>query len=197
MTQKRITIADLIKEYFMGHPNEDLSHGPVVDYVEENYVALYGPEHKPRDPWRSIRSLHQKGFLIKVRKGIYRYDPDAVTDRTLEDFTPAQKNAILERGQFRCARCGKGEKEGVELHVDHIKPHDLGGEATLENGQVLCAQHNFLKKTLNQTETGKRMFIQMYELAQSENQADLASFCIDVLSIYEKHGMNSHIVWNR
>ena len=43
-----------------------------------------------------------------------------------------------------------GKKDGVELHIDHIKPKDFGGEATIENGQTLCAQHNFIKKNLKQ-----------------------------------------------
>ena len=41
------SISDLIKEYFKKHPNQDLQHGPVVDWVEEKYVKLYG--RKPRD----------------------------------------------------------------------------------------------------------------------------------------------------
>ena len=143
---RKTTIADIIKAYFKSHPNEDLRHDPVVDYVEEEYLKLYG--RKPRDPWRSIRSLYQQGFLIKVRKGVYRYDPDAVTQRTLEDFTPQQKRVILQRDGYKCVVCGRGMRDGVELHVDHIKPRNLGGRATIENGQTLCAQHNFTKKHL-------------------------------------------------
>ena len=195
MKQKNISIADLIKEYFKYHPCEDLQHDPVVDYVEAQYVELYG--RKPRDPWRSIRSLHEKGFLIKVRKGVYRYDPDAETERPLKDFTPAQKNEIVERDGYKCTICGRGEKDGVELHVDHIRPRKLGGQATIENGQTLCAQHNFIKKSLNQTETGKKMFIRLYELAKKEDNRELADFCFDVLKTYEKHDINSHIDWDR
>lgn len=31
------SISDLIIEYFKKHPNKDLPHGPVVDWVEEEY----------------------------------------------------------------------------------------------------------------------------------------------------------------
>ncbi len=195
MSEKRITIADLVKEYFTAHPNEDLRHGPVVDYVQERYVALYG--RRPRDPWRSIRRLYQQGFLVKVSKGVYRYNPDVVHQRTLEDFTPEQRNAILKRDGYSCVICGFDESRGIELHVDHIKPRNLGGEATIENGQTLCARHNFLKKSLNQTETGKRMFIRLHELAKSENRTDLVNFCVDILTTYEKHRINDHIAWDR
>jgi hypothetical protein len=80
------------------------------------------------------------------------------------------------------------------LHIDHIKPKDLGGEATLENGQTLCAQHNFLKKNFKQTETGKKMFIRLYELAKSEGNLDLVLFCSQILEVFEKNDVNGHII---
>ncbi len=49
------TISDLIMEYFQAHPHEELEHGPVVDWVEEQYFAAHG--RKPRDPWRAIRKF--------------------------------------------------------------------------------------------------------------------------------------------
>lgn len=74
----------------------------------------------------------------------------------MQDFSERQKKEILARDDYRCVMCGRGLKDGVELHVDHIKPKDQGGEATIENGQTLCSIHNFQKKNYNQTETGKK-----------------------------------------
>lgn len=172
-----------------------MAHGPVVDWVEEKYKRIY--KKKPRDTWRSIRNLHEIGFLIKVRKGIYRYDPNAVKLRELEDFTPHQKEEILKRDDYRCVKCGRGLDDGVELHVDHIKSKYEGGKAVLENGQVLCSRCNFIKKRTNQTETGKKMFIRLYELAKSENNKEVMDFCSDILLTYDKHNINGHIVWNK
>lgn len=189
------SINDLVKEYFKTHPLEDLQHGPVVDWVEEKYIKLYG--RKPRDIWRNIRKLHEEGFLIKINKGVYRYDPEVVRQRELEDFTLEQKEVILKRDDYKCVVCGRGKKDGIELHVDHIKPKYLGGKSTIENGQTLCAQHNFIKKTLKQTETGKKMFIRLYDLAKSEANEELKKFCADVLKTYEKYNINGHIEWKR
>ncbi len=191
----KVTIKDLLIKYFKKHPKQDLLHGPVVDWVEEKYKKFY--DKKPRDTWRSIRNLHEIGFLIKVRKGVYRYDPKAAKQKELTDFSIEQKEAILKRDGYKCVVCGKGKKDGVELHVDHIKPKYLGGKSTTENGQVLCAQHNFIKKTLNQTETGKKMFIRLYELAKIEGNEELKRFCAEILETYEKFNINSHIVWGR
>lgn len=56
MAELRKTISDLIMEYFRKHPKKELKHGSVVDWVEEQYLKLYGK--KPRDTWRGIRRLH-------------------------------------------------------------------------------------------------------------------------------------------
>lgn len=130
-------------------------------------------------------------------KGIYKYDPDYVENRKLEDFTSAQKRLIFERDGFRCVICGRGKKEGMEIHADHIKAKDFGGEATLENGQTLCSQHNFMKKNFKQTETGKKMFIRLYELAKSQGDEDLQRFCAQILEVFESNNINGHIEWKR
>jgi len=186
---------DLIVEFFKKNPNRDIKHPEVVDWVVSTYTKRTGNVF--RDPDRAIRHLAQSGFLIKIAKGIYRYDPEKVHQRELYDFSAIQRKAILERDGFKCVVCGKGVKDGVDLHVDHIKPKDFGGEATIENGQTLCAQHNFIKKNLKQTETGKKMFIRLYELAKSEKNEELIKFCADVLETYEKHDINGHIVWKK
>src|SRR3989344_2251909 len=144
---------ELIVEFFKKHPHRDIEHPEVVDWVVATYKKRTGNIF--RDPDRAIRHLAQSGFLVKVSKGIYKYDPEKSHVRELHDFTAVQKKAILERDNYKCVICGRVEKDGVDLHVDHIKPKDFGGEATIENGQTLCAQHNFIKKNLKQTETGK------------------------------------------
>ena len=186
---------DLIIEFFKKNPDRDIKHPEVVDWVVSTYTKRTGNVF--RDPDRAIRQLAQSGFLIKIAKGIYKYDPAKAYKRELEDFTAVQKEAILKRDGYKCVICGRGKKDGVELHIDHIKPKDFGGEATIENGQTLCAQHNFIKKNLKQTETGKKMFIHLYELAKSEKNEELMNFCVDVLETYEKHNINGHIIWKK
>lgn len=188
-------VRDLILTYFKKRPNQELEHGPVVDWVTEQWLREH--DTPPRDPWRSIRALHQEGVLIKVRKGVYKYDPRAVFYRELEDFTPEQKEQIFKRDNYRCVVCGRGRQDGVEIQADHIKPKDKGGQATIENGQTLCAEHNFKKKNYKQTETGKKMFIRLYELAKSQDDEDLMKFCAEILEVFEKNGVNGHIEWVR
>lgn len=185
----------LLIEFFKNNPDRDIRHPEVVDWATEEYKKRYGKVF--RDPDREIRKLHQEGLLVKVSKGVYRYDPTLANNRNLENFSPSLKKEIFERDGYKCVICGRGPKDGVELQVDHIKPKDLGGRATIENGQTLCSQHNFLKKNLKQTETGKKMFIRLYELAKKEENEELVKFTSEILGVFEKNNMNGHIVWKK
>lgn len=188
MTQEK-----LIAAYFKKHPCKDIPHAEVVDWATAEWETRTGK--KFRDPDRSIRKLHQAGFLVKVKKGVYRYDPEAVVEQKLEDFTAEQKKQILKRDGYKCAVCGVGRNAGVELHVDHIKSKDRGGKAELSNGQVLCATHNFRKKNYSQTESGKKMFINLLNTAKSIGDEEMIAFCENILKTYENHDINGHIKW--
>jgi len=185
------TISELIMEYFVNHPNEDIEHGSVVDWVTEQWLIDH--DIPPRDPWRAVRKLHQEGNLIKVRKGVYKYDPDYVHEVDLWDFPSDVKEAILERDNYRCVVCGRGIEDGVELVADHIKPKDKGGTNDISNGQTLCTEHNLIKKNYSQTEAGKRYFIKMYEKAVDNNDDRMIKFCNAVFDAYDKYGYNGHI----
>lgn len=195
MKKPKQTQLQLIMEFFKNNPNRDIAHPEVVDWVTTQWNERTGGIF--RDPDRGIRTLAQQGQLIKIGKGVYRFDPDFVQNRVLEDFTASQKELILKRDGYRCVICGKGREDGVELQVDHIKPKDLGGKAIIENGQTLCATHNFRKKNLGQTETGKKMFIRLYELAKSIGDIETQKFCADILEVFDKHDVNGHIEWKK
>ena len=185
---------DLIKEYFKEHPNRDIKHPEVVDWATKEWQKRTGEVF--RDPDRAIRSLYGRGFLQKISKGVYRYDPDSVNNKKNQDFTAKQKRAIFKRDGRKCAVCGKTEADGVELHIDHIKSVDKGGKAELTNGQVLCSEHNFKKKNYNQTETAKQLFINLHKRAKAKKDKKLQQFTANVLRVYEEHDINGHIPWN-
>lgn len=192
---KEITQSELILEYFKKNPNRDIKHPEIVDWLVKNYNEKTGKVF--RDPDRGIRQLAQNGYLIKIKKGVYRYDPMKVKNVELYDFTAQQKQIILKKDDYKCVQCGMGRREGVELHVDHIIPKDFGGKATIDNGQTLCSRCNFLKKNLKQTESGKKMFIKMYKMAKKTNNEEVLKFCEDLLNVYGKYKVNGHIKWER
>ena len=192
------TQVKLLQEFYRANPNRDIPHPEAVDWLTAEYQKRTGKVF--RDPDRGIRKLAQKGFLIKVRKGVYRYDPDKVRETPASkvgDFTPAQKQEILRRGNYRCAQCGARGKHGVELHIDHIIAREHGGLSILENGQVLCSQHNFQKKHFGQSEIGKQMYMNLHRLAQKAGNEKFAAFAQEVLEVYAKYEINSHIKWRK
>lgn len=192
---KKLTQVDLIFSYFQSNPNRDISHPEVVDWATHEWRKKTGEVF--RDPDRAIRTLRQNGKLIKVEKGIYRYDPDASIHNQISVFTSAQKQEIFERDGHECVVCGQGQKHGVELHADHIRPKDQGGSSTVENGQTLCGRHNYLKTNLGYTEAGKKMLINFYESSKRERNGDLMNFFSELLEVYERHGIDEHIDWNK
>ncbi len=167
-------ISDLVKEYFNKNINKEINHGPVVDWVTKQWLKNH--KKPPRDPWRAIRKLYQEGWLIKVRKGVYKRISGYKGENIIAPFTPEIREQIFKRDNYRCVMCGNGRHNGYEIHADHIIPQSKDGLSTLENGQTLCSEHNLLKKTLKQTETGKKMFIRLYELAKKEKNLKLVNF---------------------
>ena len=69
---KKISQLDLIKEFFTNNPLRDIPHPEVVDWVVFTDKKRTGKVF--RDPDRAIRQLAQSGFLIKIAKGIYKYE---------------------------------------------------------------------------------------------------------------------------
>jgi hypothetical protein len=186
--------AGIAFEYFLERPNQDVHHDDVVPWIEGMCHKRLGTVCK--DPDRAIRKLHDMGLLIKVSKGIYRFEPDAVAANVLDDFDESMREAVKKRDQYRCVVCGLGEKDGVELQVDHITPRSKGGKAVIDNAQTLCGSHNYRKNKLSQLELGDRMFRRLRSHArssQTENPeaARIITFCNEVLAIYKKHGFDS------
>ena len=181
-------------EYFLDRPNQDVHHDDVVPWIEGMCHKRLGTVCK--DPDRAIRKLHDIGLLIKVSKGIYRFEPDSIASNVLDDFDESMRLKVKERDRFSCVVCGLGEKDGVELQVDHITPRSKGGKAELDNAQTLCGSHNYRKNKLSQLELGDRMFRRLKKNAQASRTENIDAerviqFCDEVLAIYKKYGLES------
>jgi hypothetical protein len=185
------TISELVMEFFRNHPLEEFRHRPIVDWVTSEYLKEH--DTPPSDIWRETRKLHEHGILIKVKKGVYKYDPDYVKELEQLDFSPKIKEEIFKRDNYRCVVCGRGRQDGVEICADHKKPKDKGGSNTIENGQTLCMEHNLLKKNYSQTEAGKRYFIKIYEDAITQKDEGMIRFCKSIFNIYDEYKVNGHI----
>jgi len=172
--------------YFKKNPKRDIPHPEIVDWATSEWRKI--TKGVFRDPDRAIRKLHQSGILIKVKKGVYRYDPEfALKREDLEDFDAKTKKAILERDSYTCVLCHKGKREGVELHIDHIKPKDKGGKATIENGQTLCSECNILKKRYGVNQFLRKYSYKMLKIAKQNNDKKVIDLFKDIIKVLDKH----------
>ena len=174
------TISGLIKKYFDKHPNQDVPHDDVVDYVFK-----YFP--KARDPWRAVRILYEKGYLIKVSKGVYRRIPGYKGDSSGAPFSSKIKEAIFKKDKYRCVICGNGRYNGYEIHADHIVPRSKGGKSTVDNGQTLCSKHNMMKKNYGVTDFLRSFSEKMIKRAKKLKDKEVEKFFKEILVVINKY----------
>ena len=81
--------------------------------------------------------------------GIDRYFADAQNKAAIQHerslMTPKLRYQVLRRDGFRCCICGASSRDGVKLHVDHIKPVSKGGKTEIRNLRTLCDRCNLGK----------------------------------------------------
>lgn len=83
--------------------------------------------------------------ILAANENLDQLLPKKVTKKNRTRNIPLSlRFRILERDRC-CKLCGRGPKEGIKLHIDHIIPYSLGGTTTLDNLQTLCQDCNIGK----------------------------------------------------
>ena len=92
---------------------------------------------------------------ITRQKGIYEYLLSGKTKErvlSIRTFTDNEKMTMYERQGGICPMCKAEGKTVVwaiaDMHADHKIPWCRGGHTTLENGQMLCREHNLQKSNI-------------------------------------------------
>lgn len=182
----KLTQKTLIFEYFAANANRNIQHAEVVDWATAEWEKRTGS--KLRDPDRMIRTLYQEGHLEKIDTGVYRFDPARVLKVDPRDFTSADKNAIFSRDGHKCVMCGRGKRDGMKLHADHVIPRDKGGTNELSNGQTLCSECNMLKKNYGQLEFGRKFFEKNLAAARRDGDIEMQDFLTAILRLFDEYG---------
>lgn len=112
-------------------------------YKDQNY--------NPTQMEAEIVKLLQDDDITR-QKGVYEYLLSAKTKErvlSIRQFTENEKVILYERQSGICPMCrAKGDMRKwdiSEMHADHILPWSRGGHTTLDNGQLLCREHNLEK----------------------------------------------------
>ena len=89
---------------------------------------------------------------VTKQKGIYEYLLSGKTKEkalSIRQFSDNERLTMYERQGGVCPMCTSERKNKIwqieEMHADHIVPWSRGGHTTLENGQMLCREHNLQK----------------------------------------------------
>ena len=110
--------------------------------------------YDPNELEVEIKSLLKDDDVTK-QKGVYEYLLSGKTKEkalSIRQFTENERRTMYERQDGICPMCvaeGKDKRwEIEEMHADHIIPWSRGGHTTLDNGQMLCRDHNLEKSDM-------------------------------------------------
>jgi len=182
------TVKGACLKVFIKNINKALPVKLICDEADKIYLKYNDSTFADRG--RDIRSMHLKdGLIIKDKLGKYKFTGNF--SKTVQStFSQKLKKQILEKYKYKCAMCGLSKDDGIEVMVDHIIPESKGGQATFENGMVLCTTCNNLKSNYSVKEFGKKMFATYLEIAVKQNDQENTRFFQDILSVFEKHQKN-------
>jgi hypothetical protein len=184
---RQSTQLEKLQEFFSKNPNRDVNYSEVIEWATQAYPERTAKRN--HDPDIIVRHLYQQGWLIKLKKDVYKYVPNAEIHHTTFDFTLHQKMQILERDDFTCVWCGFGVKEGREVYVDYIMPREIGGLIEIVNGYTLCSVH------YENLGNGKNEFIRLLKLAKESQDTEMIAFYEEVLRVYYKHNIDDQFDW--
>ncbi len=87
------------------------------------------------------------GFEKELAQNDAATEQAAVTaSRTARDPIPTRvRFEVLNRDGFRCRYCGRSQRDGAVLHVDHVVPFSKGGPTTEDNLITACSDCNLGK----------------------------------------------------
>ena len=114
-------------------------------HVEISYVSPQGRNyyHWATDyPYDSVRLAFDR--IQEKKKRELRYKQSKAYERS--KMNDSLRYDVMKRDGFRCVLCGASANDGVELHVDHIKPIAKGGKTEMSNLRTLCSRCNMGKR---------------------------------------------------
>ncbi len=111
-------------------------HAPVTDVRVDLYWSYTSPKGQNHyDASRVYRKADLDSILNDIDKAT-EYEQSSKYQRDL--LTPSLRFEILKRDNYTCQICGRTQKEGAKLEVDHIVPVAKGGKTEPDNLQTLC-----------------------------------------------------------
>lgn len=149
------TLISLIQENNLSYniTSKPMAYSEYSKYYYENaYVILsiYWKDEEIISPEKK-RQLPVSSFIKEVMQ--LPTDPKKIsTNQKIQErnkMSAGLRFDVLKRDNYKCQICGRTQKDGVKLHVDHIIPIAKGGKTELDNLQTLCQDCNLGKGIKN------------------------------------------------
>ena len=166
-----------IEEYMAAHQH-DTHATPLKQYFKSviDWVELTFPKYRAKQMkglnWGLLYNEYGKNVYdpnaleaeitellkdddVSNQKGVYEYLLSGRTKEkvlSIRQFTENERRTMYERQGGVCPMCKAEGKDKIwnieEMHADHIIPWSRGGHTTLDNGQMLCRDHNLIKSDM-------------------------------------------------
>ena len=76
MRKEKVTANDIVENFFMERSDKEIDVADAEEKIKKMYFEATGKEL--RDPVRCIRKLSDEGILLRVRRGVYKYNGNHV-----------------------------------------------------------------------------------------------------------------------
>ena len=185
MTQTQV---QQIFSYFKKNPNRDIPCTEVAEWADNIHRKKTGKFLSPSRSGSVMRALYSAGKIIRIAKGVYRYNPNPPTEPK-KQFTAKQKKEIYGRDGHQCVLCGLGKRDDVQIRAALIYPLAMGGKHTTENAFTLCVKHYIAKQKTGGIgiDMALEFFVETYEKALKSGDQKTQQFCESMFGAYEKN----------
>ena len=109
--------------------------------VTFHYTSPKGRNHYSKSYCFSVEEI--VAYTDKI-ENLENYRNTAQYQRSI--MSKSLRYDVMKRDNFRCVLCGLSAKDGVQLHVDHIRPVSKGGKTEMSNLITLCEHCNLGKR---------------------------------------------------
>lgn len=192
---KQKTKKEYILDFFKKNPNKIFSLSQIDVAVKRAFEKDQGNSQiyvnrTPRDLVKLGFIPSINGYIERPKRGHFRFVIGKKLILKKNPFSESIKIKIKERDSHQCQMCGLPETENEVLAIDHVIPEDSGGKGTLENGITLCNKCNNIKKNLNVTTFGKKLFEKYLTICKKSGLHETVDFLEEILDIYKKYKKN-------
>jgi hypothetical protein len=190
-----ISQRDFTSDWFRKRPNQIFTARELRERLTADYETLTGKIFG--DPEKMVRMLFQENFIERPYDGHYVFQSDNDPYMGKFNFTEKEMIEVLERDNFKCVICKRGETEGISLSVGFAKSVLRGGLASVENGRTFCQRHKFISEIGQSSHSRSAQLRRLNALFPMSDKGGARSqtFWEDLIDLLGKYGVKEDQIY--